>query len=398
MAAPGARNSNHTAITLGSASSLVVGTRREAAYKALAQHAVDLARNCKILSEVTPRALEAVNLLRAALFVVSPKHAFAGELVDWGHRHFVDLTSFAATSDTALNNYSVISLVIHDAMIAVAHERPLQIADSQLSQMGWNRPPMFPGPDGPQQPSDYERQIARVRTGATVLRALARHQSRGALTNPEAIRQAFRDLWSLADEHLASIFAIGPNVLEISARLYGIHVYVEAIISKLALRECSGSEASDVLVTAQRRYLSCLKLFMLVLNPRSSSAADLHNLLSALEALPGWLELALNGANQFEHGNGSLASVGFCWDDLHRLLRLLETLGSISGSSDAFRVNLEQAMVAAGISTSSSTLTPHDGTLRLPSEFRLPTSRLTDEKSERLATALVEQALEEIGA
>lgn len=152
--ASGARNSNHTAITLGSASSLVVGTRREAAYKALAQHAVDLARNCKILSEVTPRALEAVNLLRAALFgwcilkkkifyhilimmvltltlrlyaVVSPKHAFAGELVDWGHRHFVDLTSFAATSDTALNNYSVISLVIHDAMIAVAHERPLQM-------------------------------------------------------------------------------------------------------------------------------------------------------------------------------------------------------------------------------------------------------------------------------
>lgn len=114
-----------------------------------------------------------------------------------------------------------------------------------------------------------------------------------------------------------------------------------------------------------------------------SSSAYLYNLLGALEAVPGWLELTLSGATQFEQGEGYLSSVGFCFDDVRRfvhrftsfpptgrnrtayyvhrrLLDLLETLGSISSRSDTFRVNLMQRMTALGISTSNSTRTPLD--------------------------------------
>lgn len=115
---------------------------------------MELAQDRELLREVSPRALEAVNLLRAALFgmcilshpslsfdplvlislwilayiVVSPKHEFAAELVAYGVRNFPDINSFASLSNnTALRGHSIISLVIHDAMVAIELESPLQL-------------------------------------------------------------------------------------------------------------------------------------------------------------------------------------------------------------------------------------------------------------------------------
>lgn len=42
--------------------------RREAACQNLAQHAINIATESKLLDEVSPRALEAANLLRATIF------------------------------------------------------------------------------------------------------------------------------------------------------------------------------------------------------------------------------------------------------------------------------------------------------------------------------------------
>lgn len=125
------------------------GLRREVACQALAKHAVQLAEKSHLLREVSPRALEAANLLRATLFgqflllriarlltrflpvyacaALAPNHPFATTLVKWGHRHFFDIAAFASSDESALSSYSLFSLTVYDAITAVAQERPLEM-------------------------------------------------------------------------------------------------------------------------------------------------------------------------------------------------------------------------------------------------------------------------------
>lgn len=415
LAALGARQSSHTGIVgckpPGSRSSLDAGLRREAACQTLAQHAVELAVRSDLLREVSPRALEAANLLRSTLFAVAPKHPFAATLVNWGHSHFFDIAAFASFDESALNSYSIFSLVVYDAITAVAQERPLEISDSELANLGWDTDPWAAAPSFyalllDPDAAEKNKKLHRLRAGATLLRALAQHQSLGDFPNPDHTLPAFRKLWALSDEHLTSSLAVGPSFEEygsgLDPNIMIVPMFVEAVVAKLASRQCRERQdpsARDVLVLAKQRYLACLKMFLFWLQPLSLSV-DLHNrALLSLEQLPGWLEVTLEGASQFEKGEGELSSAGFGFDDLCRLLRLLESVATISARSEPHRVDLEKAMVALGVPTATPSSTPLDGSLPFPSEFTssLLPSRLSAAGA-CLAGDLVQKALEDLSA
>lgn len=58
---------------------------------------------------------------------LAPQHPFAANLVQYGHRNFFDIKSFASFDESTLNSYSIFSLVVYDAITAVAQERSLQM-------------------------------------------------------------------------------------------------------------------------------------------------------------------------------------------------------------------------------------------------------------------------------
>lgn len=171
-----------------------------------------------------------------------------------------------------------------------------------MKALGWhiNRWAAAPAIDAfPPDPDaeDDRKKRRRVRTGAIVLRALAQHQSLGKLSQtkvgssiltrdflagvlptPGDILPAFRRLWALSDEHLTSIFAIGP-VVEFDPLFLTVPMFVEAFITKLAARqerERQNASGREVLAKAQRRYLKYLKTFIVLLQPVRFSSLDMY--------------------------------------------------------------------------------------------------------------------------
>lgn len=140
-----------------------------------------------------------------ACTAVAPKHPFAATLVNWGHSHFFDIAAFASFDESALNSYSIFSLVVYDAITAVAQERPLEMcvpdrpprsrnsllkptlqtrSDSELANLGWDTDPWAAAPSFyalllDPDAAEKNKKLHRLRAGATLLRALAQHQSLG---------------------------------------------------------------------------------------------------------------------------------------------------------------------------------------------------------------------------
>lgn len=278
-------------------------------------------------------------------------------------------------------------------------------SDSELTSLGWHADPFTTATAFNAFPldadlADHRKKLRRVRAGAMVLRTLAQHQSLGVIRNPGDVLPAFRRLWALSDEHLASVFALGPG-FELDPVFVTVSMFVEAGIAKLATRQAHerlDSSGREVLARAQQRYLACLKVFIFLLQPLSESpSVDLYSrglLLNSLQQLPGWLELTVEGAVHFEKGEGVLKSADFGYDDLRRLLRFLQNVGTISARSEAYRVDLEKAMVALGVPLEAPSHTTLDRPIQLPN---LPSPEESPGGADRWARVLVENALEEIG-
>lgn len=89
LIALGSRRSNHSSIVGVDEGRLVgsdnrellravdLGLKREAVCGGLADRAVDLARKCKLLQDISPEAVEAASVLRVALFGSSSSHLSA---------------------------------------------------------------------------------------------------------------------------------------------------------------------------------------------------------------------------------------------------------------------------------------------------------------------------------
>lgn len=167
LMALGSRRSNHSGIVGVAGGRLVaqglelslqdvdtaLGVKREATCRALAERAVDLARNCKLLRDFSPAAVEAAAVLRVALFgpfsfddllakvslkllpfvylAVSPRHPYSSELA--AHLHATQIANFRrSTNDFGTDQFGL-SVVEYDSYTAVLRRVPPQISEAELS-------------------------------------------------------------------------------------------------------------------------------------------------------------------------------------------------------------------------------------------------------------------------
>ncbi|KAM0749687.1 hypothetical protein T439DRAFT_348511 [Meredithblackwellia eburnea MCA 4105] len=361
-----------------------LGPRREMACRTLVQRAVDFAEDLRLLDDTSPEALETACVLRVTLFATRPRHPFLATLND--HLRKAYKAAPTPTSQEQLLHFSPpcddlgVSLALADAIHAVMIGQPLKISNAELVVLyGWTpskaqsatKEILFHAERGTSSPAQRE---AAHNLYLTILRDVSRLQQTKICSTQVALNKLKSLLKTI--HHLLDTQEISTSSMfygkEVAPHLGTICLLAETVATKECKRLCSAmlkesKTAKEIVDKACLRFCRWLKRTVLLMwAPQFATGAERNHcravLLSTLDLLPDWVDLAIAAAGDAAIG-GPLSEAGLSWDDLFRLKRALKLSSAVFARSSAQEARLGEALAALDLKD------PADGKTEDPAEW-----------------------------
>ncbi|KAM0747581.1 hypothetical protein T439DRAFT_359364 [Meredithblackwellia eburnea MCA 4105] len=345
LMALGARRTTHSAITgLAPTSSNTashfpdydLGRRREESCMKLAQRAIDLVEESKLLTDSSARALEIGSLVRAMVWAVSPYHPFGatlGECVVKQHRLRHGRKTVPRTNLTD-------SVVVYDINMSALLKKQPMITDEELPLFGFTQEAVFDAlttlsveSETPPLLSPAFASLART-ICVMMLRECLKIKL-GPLQTPASICPTFIHIYSHLEVLERAVVRQAPAVQTVPTTAMLSHAFtlpmvVESNLAKQCFRHIGphvgkGDPLPDGMLRATKhRYLGWLKRVAKVLDGFPTDAQGRHVRALAyatLDIYPSWMQLAIETANMNEIQGSAATGIEFGKEDVMILYR-----------------------------------------------------------------------------
>ncbi|KAM0749037.1 hypothetical protein T439DRAFT_60230 [Meredithblackwellia eburnea MCA 4105] len=386
------------------------GATREVACRTLAHRAVDLAEKANLINDSSPRAMEAVFVLRMCLYAtIQPYFPFAYTLAT--HMHTVYKAEVGSGQPRIFAPGGLVMEILPNTMaiaesdcyLSVMSRKPPKISLAELQLVyGWE----FNQVSGAlavlkhnaenQNLSVQMREPGRI-VVIGVLRTIIRVQRQTTSSKFDfgKFHRALQESWKLLTEleynlallkgltvmgpHLAAIPQLSVHILApfyLGEKLKFLRRAETILLSEVyrAAKE-TPDETRDLVLEGNRRFLRWLKIFIAFMEDEQFLEGPEKNHIRAtfllyLEYLPEWVDLLVTAAREHELARGPLADIGISWTAVFVLRNQLHLSSEVFARSGYQESRVVQALQAHG--------------------------KLTEDNSNVAAMALVANALSEL--